>query len=97
MSTLNTNASIPERQEFEVLQGTKNAPGGYIVDGKKLKFGRSGAFKLTDYGLAKELEARHGREGDHSLVIVPVEKRIEKGHPRTFLIRLPANYRREAA
>lgn len=87
----NVPSSIPERAEFEVIKHTKNAPNTLIVDGKKLKFGKMGAMKIKDAGLARAIEETYGKGGNHQAMVIPVEKRIETGHPRTFLVRLPPN------
>ena len=92
MSRLDTNTpTVKTRQEYIVIPGTKPATKqrGVQVDGRKLDYGSAKAFKIKDGGLAREIEARHGREGDHSIVVVPIEKRVENGSPRTFLIKLP--------
>lgn len=93
MSSLVTNvpSAIPERAEFEVIKNMKNTPNTLMVDGRPLTFGKSGGFKIKDPGLAHAIESLYGRDGDHSAMVIPIEKRVENGSPRTFLVKLPPN------
>lgn len=90
MSKLETNTpAVKSREEYIVIPGLRNSPTQIAIDKRELKMGSANAFKVKDGGLAREIEARHGREGDHSMVVIPIEKRVERGSPRTFRVRLP--------
>lgn len=89
-----TNTDIPERREFELLPLATNSPKEFSVDGRRIKYGKGGITRIHDIGLAREIEARHGRDGDNTVMVVPVERQPPKGTRRTFLVRLPENYER---
>lgn len=93
---IESNASIPERQEFEVIQASRNAPDEISIGGQTMKFGSSGGFKVSDIGKAQAINDLygHGKGGTRQVVVVPVEKPPERGHRRTFLVKLPKNYQR---
>lgn len=94
--TTNTDTAIPERNEFEILGTHEGSPHQIEIDGRVMRAGRSGAFRVHDAGLAREIDARFGHEpgAPKDLLVVPVAKRQERGHQRTFLVRLPENYKR---
>lgn len=96
--TTNVDGPVKERAEFEVLPVHRNSPTEIEIDGRVMRAGRSGAFKVSDYGLAKEIDARYGHDkgGDKSLLLVPVQKRQDPDHARTFRVTLPKGYKREA-
>jgi len=92
--------TVKTRQEFEVVKLKPEAPQEYKLDGgKTFRLGdKTDAMLIrSDPGLARELDARYGdRTGTGELLTIPVERPIDPIHKRTFLVRLPKNYRREA-
>lgn len=95
-----TNApTVKDRQQFEVVKLAPTHKQTYELDkGRSFTLGNKSDAMLikSDPGIAKELDARYGdRTGTGELLVIPVEKPIDTTHRRTFLVRLPANYRRE--
>jgi len=98
MSKFITNAdTVKSRAQFEILPRDTHAPAVVEIDGRQMKWGSSGAFTTSDVSLAREIDARYGRDSDGlpSVMVVPVERRQEPGHQRTFAVRLPKNYKRK--
>jgi len=95
MAKLDTNVDGPvkERAEFEILPVNPNAPKHLNIDGHEIKFKRNGMAITDDIGLAREVDARVGTSGNKQYVVVPVQKREDPDHKRTFLVRLPDKLR----
>ena len=82
-----TNSYIPDRQEFEVVKRTKRSDViGIKHEGKSYRFGQGNMFKVDDPGLARAIHDEHGQGGDGDVLVVPVERKIERGHTRTFVV-----------
>lgn len=94
-SHLETNGDIPERNVFEVIRCTPNAKDEYQVGKHTVSLRGTPKTFIEDKGVADELYARHSPEvGDGTLCVIPVEKRVQRGTRRTWLVSLPRNYRR---
>lgn len=90
--TLDTNAPTGgvRRTKFQIMRRRPNAPYHVEHNGKTYKLGRSGAAHISDPGVARELfERHHAGVGNGDFLVAPVEKPIEPGHPRTWLVKLP--------
>ena len=91
--------TVKSRQQFEIVKLTPEARQEYPLDGgRTFRLGDKQDAMLisSDPGIARELDARYGdRTGTGELLTIPVERPIDPTHRRTFLVRLPANYRRE--
>ena len=89
-----TNSDIRDRRQFEVIRRTEKAAEEYQVGSKNLQLGSSGMI-INDAAVAEELYDKHSvQRGDGTLTVIPVEKAPDRGHKRSFLVRLPANYKR---
>lgn len=96
---VDSNASLPERQQFQIIKRKTNAPDEVTFGGKTIKLGkRSGAATVSDIGWAREFNAVHGAAitGNKNFLVIPTEKRSEPAQKRSFLVRLPKGYKREA-
>ena len=86
--TFATNSIIPDRRRYQVLRTNTNRDVTGIKlgkNGKQFKFNKkSHDFYVTDTALAKEITDTHGQNGSQDVVVIPLEKNIEAGHPRTF-------------
>lgn len=77
------------KRGFEIVQIDKSVD-GVEIGGQKMKFGKSGGFRIEDAAKAKDIDMewgysgrRHGRK-DKVLVIPTDDKRVEPGHNYTF-------------
>ena len=69
---------------YEVIQAVQR-PVNVEVDGVSLPFGREGAFRVRDSGVAKEISARYGgKMADVTVTRVKVPGEADRGH-RYFL------------
>ena len=71
---------------YEVIQAVQR-PVNVEVDGKQMPFGREGAFRVRDSGVAKEISARYGgKMGDVTVTRVKVPHVADRGHKYTFVV-----------
>lgn len=92
-NTLTTNSTLLGKRgtKYQIIRRTENAPEVVHVGGKDYKMGSAGMM-INDPGVAREIhEQHHGKD----LLVAPIEKRPEPGQRRSFLVKLPANYKRE--
>ena len=86
--TFETNSFIKDRQVFEIIQRSPDPNiRGVKIGGHEVPFGKkSRAARITDAGLAHAIHDSSGQGGTRDVLVIPVESRPEKGHPRSFLM-----------
>ncbi len=79
MTSKTSNTTGPAM--YEVVKSTRRDIKGIEVDGKKHMFGKDGAFRVNDAGVAREIDEAHGLEGgDRQVTVmkVPVRDKIHR-------------------
>ncbi len=82
------------RKTFEVVKATKRDIDGVTVNGKEMKFGRSGGFRVSDEGVAREIQQTVGygrnslgKGGTGEVVVMATDDApAEPGHRYTFSV-----------
>jgi len=79
------------KKSYEVVRTSKKEFQGIEIDGKKMKLGRSGAFSVSDPGVANAIDEQYGIKGRKErltlddVMVIPVEDHVvEAGHKYTF-------------
>lgn len=76
---------VSRKKFWEVIKASKRPFSGIAGSGRWMEFGRSGAFKTSDAGLAREIDTKWGLEGGTGeVVVVEKEDRPEMGHRYMF-------------
>ncbi len=76
-------------KQFEVIKNTTRPDmDGITVDGRKMKFGRSGGFRIHDRSLANDIEQVHGRLGTGDVVVCETddERPRREGYKYKFVV-----------
>ena len=79
MTSKTSNTTGPAT--YEVVKSTRKDIKGISVDGKQHLFGKDGAFRVNDAGVAREIDEAHGLEGgDRAVTVmkVPVRDKIHR-------------------
>ena len=67
------------------------------VDGKEMPFGRDGAFRVRDSGVADEIKAKYGNKGEVTVTRVKYPHISDRGHKYFFSVpELPWNKEKES-
>jgi len=58
--------TVSRKKQYEVMKASKRSKDikGVIAGGKRLRFGKSGAFITSDAGVAREIQEKYGPTGD---------------------------------
>ena len=73
--------------KWEVIKATKR-PVNVEVDGQEMHFGKDGAFRVSDAGVANEIRQRYARTGDVTVTRLRYPGAADQGH-RYFFGRWP--------
>ncbi len=67
--------SVGRKKQYEIHKASKRAKDikGVIAGGKRMKFGKSGAFITDDPVIAKEIDEKYGEGGQGDAVVVEVD------------------------
>ena len=78
------------KKQFLVSQAKEGKMSGIDVDGKVMKFSKSGySFTVKDKGMANEIDQKIGQKGDKSVIVSEVPNyKAEPGHNYHFRIRI---------
>ena len=72
------------KRRFEIVNNRTDLD-GVVVDGKKLKFGRSGAFTIDDPMKARDIQKEYGQDGNRDVIVVDTDDvKKEPGHTYQF-------------
>lgn len=84
--------SVSRKMSYEVVKATKDPIDGLDVDGKYMKFGKTGAFVTHDPGEAQYIEeafGSHSKTGSGDVVVCTVDNAGGKFPRRVFSINAP--------
>ena len=74
--------------KWEVIKATTRELDALDVDGKQMRFGKDGAFRVTDPGVAAAIRQTYGRRGDVTVTRIRYPHVSDRGH--TYLFSVPA-------
>ena len=75
------------RKKYQIIRSTTRENFEAVeVGGRRLKFGKHGAFNVADAGLAREIRQRYGqdRRGTGEVAVAEIEERPVAGQPTVF-------------
>ena len=79
---------------FEVIKATRREDfDGVEIGGKEYRFGRLGNMRISDPGVANEIEKKWGsysKGGTKEVVVAEVEKKLDVERDHTYTFRMPA-------
>jgi len=75
--------------KWEVIKATTRDLPSLDVDGKEMRFGKDGAFRVNDPGVAEAIRQTYARTGDVTVTRVRYPSVHDRGH-RYFFGSLPA-------
>lgn len=81
-----TNSDFKDRQRFEVVKRNERPEvvGLKLDDNRQYKFGQGNAFYVDDPSIAHDIHDEFGQGGSNDVLVVPIEKKAERGHKRVF-------------
>jgi hypothetical protein len=70
------------KKQYEIHKASKRAKDikGVIAGGKRMEFGKSGAFITDDPVIAREIEEKYGEGGQGDAVVIEVDD-LDKSQP----------------
>jgi len=66
--------------KWEVIRATRRPLESVDVDGKQMKFGRDGAFRVNDEGVAAAIREEYARKGDVTVTRIRYPGAADRGH-----------------
>ena len=84
--------SVSRKMSYEIIKATKDPIDGLDVDGKYMKFGKSGGFVVHDPGEAQYIEdafGSHSKTGSGDVVVCEVDNAGGQFQRRVFSINAP--------
>ena len=70
--------------KWEVIRATRRPLESVDVDGKQMKFGRDGAFRVNDEGVAAAIREEYARKGDVTVTRIRYPGAADRGHRYFF-------------
>src|SRR3990172_6979042 len=70
--------------KWEVIRATRRDLPGIDVDGKQMKFGKDGAFRVNDEGVAAAIREEYARKGDVTVTRIRYPGAADRGHRYFF-------------
>ena len=70
--------------KWEVIRATRRPLESVDVDGKQMKFGRDGAFRVNDEGVAAAIREEYARKGDVTVTRIRYPGAHDRGHRYFF-------------
>ena len=65
---------------WEVIRATRRPLESVDVDGKQMKFGKDGAFRVNDEGVAAAIREEYARKGDVTVTRIRYPGAADRGH-----------------
>ena len=75
-------------KKWEVIRATRRDLPSIDVDGKQMRFGEDGAFRVNDEGVAAAIREEYARKGDVTVTRIRYPGAADRGH-RYFFGQLP--------
>src|SRR4030067_854439 len=66
--------------KWEVIRATRRDLPSIDVDGKQMKFGRDGAFRVNDEGVAAAIREEYAKKGDVTVTRIRYPGAADRGH-----------------
>ena len=67
-------------KKWEVIRATRRPLESIEVDGKKMKFGKDGAFRVSDEGVAAAIREEYAKKGDVTVTRIRYPGAHDRGH-----------------
>src|SRR4030067_3613547 len=84
----NPHREPPAEHKWQDIRPTRRDLPGLDVDGKQMKFGKDGAFRVNDEGVAAAIREEYARKGDVTVTRIRYPGAADRGH-RYFFGQLP--------
>ena len=84
----NSDKERHAEHKWEVIRATRRPLESVDVDGKQMKFGKDGAFRVNDEGVAAAIREEYARKGDVTVTRIRYPGAADRGH-RYFFGQLP--------
>ena len=76
----NSDKERHAEHKWEVIRATRRDLPGIEVDGKQMKFGKDGAFRVNDEGVAAAIREEYARKGDVTVTRIRYPGAADRGH-----------------
>ena len=80
----NSDKERHAEHKWEVIRATRRDLPGIEVDGKQMKFGRDGAFRVNDEGVAAAIREEYAKKGDVTVTRIRYPGAHDRGHRYFF-------------
>ena len=76
----NSDKERHAEHKWEVIRATRRPLESVDVDGKQMKFGKDGAFRVNDEGVAAAIREEYARKGDVTVTRIRYPGAADRGH-----------------
>ena len=76
----NSDKERHAEHKWEVIRATRRDLPGLDVDGKQMKFGKDGAFRVNDEGVAAAIREEYAKKGDVTVTRIRYPGAADRGH-----------------
>ena len=80
----NSDKERHAEHKWEVIRATRRDLPSIDVDGKQMKFGKDGAFRVNDEGVAAAIREEYARKGDVTVTRIRYPGAHDRGHRYFF-------------
>ena len=80
----NSDKERHAEHKWEVIRATRRPLESVDVDGKQMKFGKDGAFRVNDEGVAAAIREEYARKGDVTVTRIRYPGAADRGHRYFF-------------
>ena len=80
----NSDKERHAEHKWEVIRATRRDLPGIDVDGKQMKFGKDGAFRVNDEGVAAAIREEYAKKGDVTVTRIRYPGAHDRGHRYFF-------------
>ena len=80
----NSDKERHAEHKWEVIRATRRDLPGLDVDGKQMKFGKDGAFRVNDEGVAAAIREEYAKKGDVTVTRIRYPGAHDRGHRYFF-------------
>ena len=76
----NSDKERHAEHKWEVIRATRRPLESVDVDGKQMKFGKDGAFRVNDEGVAAAIREEYAKKGDVTVTRIRYPGAADRGH-----------------
>src|SRR3990167_3167092 len=80
----NSDKERHAEHKWEVIRATRRDLPGIEVDGKQMTFGKDGAFRVNDEGVAAAIREEYAKKGDVTVTRIRYPGAADRGHRYFF-------------